>query len=414
VTELDVGMSSASRLMWPSEMKTAIAIVERAHRAGAAPEGLRELQYDAGLAWIHFPEAAGGLGLDRRLQGDVDAVMAGLGVDRRVALDIGPGMAAPTIALHGSRELWDRYLKKIFLGRERWCQLFSEPGSGSDLAGLSTSATRNDDEWVVSGQKVWTSNAHLADRGILVARTDPGVPKHQGLTYFVVDMRQPGVTVRPLRQMTGSAEFNEVFLDGVRVPDRDRIGDVGSGWRVAMTTLTNERISISSSPRSFGFDVMSFLLDGVRSGRMCLTTSQRDALMRLYTEQRVLEWSNRRFGSLPSEVAELPFGSLGKVAIASLNQRLSSFAMNVIGAAAMTGFDYTRSAGGDQPDADSQARNQFLRSRANSIEGGTSEINRNVIAERILGLPQETRMDKGIPWRDVPRNPLRKLEGDRS
>ena len=157
---------------------------------------------------------------------------------------IGPGMGAPTVASHGTPEQRARYLRPLFTGEEVWCQLFSEPGAGSDVASLSTSAVRDGDEWIVNGQKVWTSLGHLASRGLLLARTDPDAPKHRGLTYFICDMHAPGVDVRPLRQMTGQAEFNEVYLTDVRIPASDRIGDVGDGWRVSMTTLMNERVTI--------------------------------------------------------------------------------------------------------------------------------------------------------------------------
>ncbi|RMH81853.1 MAG: acyl-CoA dehydrogenase, partial [Actinomyces sp.] len=208
-------------------------------------ETFRGRQFDLGLAWVHFPEGRGGLGAPPRLQKRVDARLREAGArpptDRHF---FGLTMAGPTMVMHGSDALLDRLLRRCFTGEDAWCQLFSEPGAGSDLAGLACRAVRDGDEWVISGQKVWNTLAHIADRGMLVARTDPDVPKHKGLTYFALDMHAPGVEVRPLVQMTGEAEFNEVYLDEVRVPDADRIGDVGEGWRVAMTTLMNERVTI--------------------------------------------------------------------------------------------------------------------------------------------------------------------------
>ncbi|GAA4956033.1 hypothetical protein GCM10023238_23330 [Streptomyces heliomycini] len=215
-------------------------------------------RFDAGLAWVHFPEGLGGLGLPRSLQAVVDAELEAAGAPdndpRRIG--IGLGMAAPTILQYGTQEQKRRFLKPLWTGEEVWCQLFSEPGAGSDLAALGTRAVREGEHWVVNGQKVWTSSAHLARWAILIARTDPDVPKHRGITYFVCDMTDPGVEVRPLRQITGEAEFNEVFLTGVRVPDAHRLGEVGDGWRVAQTTLNNERVAIGGMrlPREGGHD----------------------------------------------------------------------------------------------------------------------------------------------------------------
>ena len=220
-------------------------------------------RFDAGLAWVHYPEGLGGLGVSRTLQSIVDAEFAAAGSPSNdpERNGIGLGMAAPTILAYGSDEQQKRWLRKLWTAEEIWCQLFSEPGAGSDLAALATRAVREKGDgeagggWVVSGQKVWTSQAHQARRGLLVTRTDPDVPKHQGLTYFAVDMTAPGVEVRPLRQLTGEAEFNEVFLTDVRIPDEDRIGQVGEGWKVANATLMSERVSIGASraaPRESG------------------------------------------------------------------------------------------------------------------------------------------------------------------
>ncbi len=203
-------------------------------------------RFDAGLAWVHFPVGLGGLDAPRSLQAAVDAELAAAGAPsnepRRIG--IGLGMAAPTILRFGTPEQKQRFLRPLWIGEEVWCQLFSEPGAGSDLAAAGTRAVRDGDDWVVNGQKVWTSSAHTARWGILLARTDPDVPKHQGLSYFVCDMTAPGVDVRPLRQITGEAEFNEVFFNDVRIPDEHRLGDVGQGWQVAQTTLMNERVAI--------------------------------------------------------------------------------------------------------------------------------------------------------------------------
>src|SRR5512138_2627291 len=195
-------------------------------------------QFDLGLGWVHFPEGNGGLGLSPKLQNVINQrVLAAGGPLPYARNPIGYGMCAPTIVTHGSDAQKQRYLRPLFTGEEVWCQLFSEPGAGSDVASLSTRAVRDGDEWVISGQKVWTTLAHVARWGLLVARTDPDVPKHKGLTYFVVDMQAPGVEVRPLYQITGEAEFNEVYFTDVRIPDAERLGEVGEGWRVSLTTL---------------------------------------------------------------------------------------------------------------------------------------------------------------------------------
>ena len=210
------------------------------------PEEFFGRRYDLGLAWVHFPEGRGGLGVAPNLQRLVDERLARAGAPPAGSRQFfGLTMAGPVMVTHGSESpAATGCCGRRFTGEVAWCQLFSEPGSGSDLAGLASRAVRDGDEWVISGQKVWNTLAHLADRGMLVARTDPDAPKHKGLTYFALDMHAPGVEVRPLRQLTGEAEFNEVYLTEVRVPDADRIGDVGDGWRVAMTTLMNERTTI--------------------------------------------------------------------------------------------------------------------------------------------------------------------------
>src|SRR5918994_973886 len=213
-------------------------------------------QFDAGLAWVHFPEGNGGLGISPKFQRTVnERIVAAGGPTPYYRNPIGHGMGAPTVVTHGSEEQKQRYLRPLFTGEEIWCQLFSEPGAGSDVAGLSSRAVRDGDEWIVNGQKVWTTLAHLARWGMLVARTDPDQPKHKGLTYFVVDMHAPGVEVRPLYQITGEAEFNEVYFTDVRIPDAERLGEVGEGWRVSLTTLMNERVAIGGqvAPRGGGF-----------------------------------------------------------------------------------------------------------------------------------------------------------------
>ena len=364
-----------------------------------------ESQFDAGLAWVHFPEGSGGLGVAPKLQRLVDQALAKAGapapdVARNI---IGHGMAAPTIVAHGTPEQRARYLRPLFSGEEIWCQLFSEPGAGSDLAGLATRAVRDGDEWIVNGQKVWTTLAHIARFGLLVARTDPDVPKHRGLTYFICDMQAEGVDVRPLRQMTGDAEFNEVYFNDVRLPDELRLGGEGDGWRVSMTTLMNERVSIGGGRASRGSGAIAVAVD-VWKSIGCTDPARRDRLMKLWVAAEVNRLTNVRAGQMRRVGTPGPEGSVAKLTFAELNQAISELCVDLMGAEGQLYGDY------DNPRRESVSfyagdpRYFFLRSRANSIEGGTSEVLRNVLGERVLGLPGEPRTDKDLPWRDVPRS----------
>ncbi len=375
----------------------------------ASAEEVRGRQFDLGLAWVSFPEGSGGLGVRPDLQRIVDRRLSDAGVLSHVArVFFGLTMAGPTVVSHGSDEVKARLLRRAFTGEDVWCQLFSEPGAGSDLAGLATLAVRDGDEWVVTGQKVWNTLAHMADRGMLVARTDPMVPKHRGLTYFALDMHAPGVEVRPLRQMTGVAEFNEVFLSEVRVPDADRIGDVGDGWRVAMTTLSNERTTIGGGggapPRGSGSIAEAVRL--FRSQGRPRGAVERDRLMRLWIESEVLRLTNVRASQNRKAGNPGPEGSIAKLMFAEVNQRIFELCTDLLGADALIGYDYTmrRSDGLGLVGPPGTARAFFLRSRANSIEGGTSEIQRNILGERLLGLPGDVRVDKELPWAEVPRS----------
>ena len=368
----------------------------------------RGRQYDLGLAWVHFPEGFGGLGLRPVLQRDIDRRLHGAGAKLPGARHFfGLTMAGPTIVTNGDEALRQRLLRRAFTGEDAWCQLFSEPGAGSDLAGLATKAVRDGDEWVVSGQKVWNTLAHVADRGMLVARTDPEAPKHKGLTYFALDMHAPGVEVRPLRQITGEAEFNEVYMTEVRVPDDDRIGEVGEGWRVAMTTLMNERTTIGGGggapPRGSGAiaEAVRIWDDEVAHK----SPAMRDRLVRLWIEAETLRLTNIRAGQNRKAGNPGPEGSIAKLRFAEVNMAIYELCVDLLGADGQVGFDYemrrAESLGLTGPPGTS--RTMFLRARANSIEGGTSEIQRNILGERVLGLPGEPRIDKDLPWSQVPR-----------
>ncbi len=377
--------------------------------ASTDPVEFRGRQYDLGLAWVHFPEGSGGLGVPPTLQRQVDERVFGAGAAPPASREFfGWTLAAPTVATNGDEALRERLLRRMFTGEDAWCQLFSEPGAGSDLAALATRAVRDGDEWVISGQKVWNTLAHIADRGMLVARTDPEVPKHKGLTYFALDMHAPGVEVRPLRQMTGEAEFNEVYMSEVRVPDADRIGDVGDGWRVAMTTLMNERTVIGGGggmPRRGSgaiAEAVRIWQDEVADHHPAM----RDRLMRLWIETEVLRLTNVRASQNRKVGNPGPEGSIAKLGFAEINKAVYELCVDLLGPAALEGYDYTmrraESLGLVGPLG--MARQMFLRSRANSIEGGTSEIQRNILGERVLGLPGEPRVDKELPWSQVPRS----------
>lgn len=357
-------------------------------------------RFDAGLAWVHFPVGLGGLGAPRQLQSVVESALAEAGApdNEPRKIGIGLGMAAPTILAFGTEEQKRRFLRPLWTGEEVWCQLFSEPGAGSDLAALGTRARRDGDDWLVTGQKVWTSSAHNARWGILVARTDPDLPKHQGLTYFICDMTDPGVEVRPLRQITGEAEFNEVFLSDARVPDEHRLGAVGEGWKVAQTTLMNERVAIGGRPIPREGGMVGAVAGTWRERPDIRTPELHDRLLALWVESEALRLAGRRLGQQLAVGTPGPEGSAMKLAFARLAQQLSGLEVEMLGEDGLRYDDWTMRRP-DQVDLTGrEAGYRYLRAKGNSIEGGTSEILRNIIAERILGLPSEARVDVTVPW----------------
>ncbi len=371
----------------------------------------RAARFDAGLAWIHFPEGQGGLGMRPNLQRIIERRMREAGAEPTDPTTFFMSLAGPTISTHGSEEQKKRFLKPMFTGEERWCQLFSEPGAGSDFAGLACKAERDGDEWIVSGQKVWNTLAHLGDWGMLVTRSNPELPKHKGMTYFALDMHAEGVEVRPLRQITGEAEFNEVYITEVRIHDDNRIGDIGEGWRVSLTTLMNERSAIGgSSGGSTSKPGMGPISDAVNLWKNLPEEKQNkatlDRLMSLWAKAETLRLTNQRASQSAKAGNPGPEGSIGKLASAELNKAIYELCMDLMGPAGQIDFDYTFR----RPDILSTdgaihgPRYAFLRVRANSIEGGTSEIMRNILGEQVLGLPGEPRVDKEIPWSAVPRS----------
>ncbi|GAA1112880.1 MULTISPECIES: acyl-CoA dehydrogenase family protein [Streptomyces violaceusniger group] len=362
-------------------------------------------RFDAGLAWVHYPAGLGGLDAPRSLQAVVDAELAAAEAPdndpRRIG--IGLGMAAPTILGFGTDEQRQRLLRPLWTGEEVWCQLFSEPGAGSDLAALATRAVRDGDDWVVDGQKVWTSSAHLARWAILIARTDPDQPKHRGISYFICDMTDPGVEVRPLRQITGEAEFNEVFLTGVRIPDSRRLGEIGEGWRVAQTTLMNERVAIGGGrvPREGG--MIGLVADTWRERPELRTHDLHQRLLRLWVESEAARLAGERLRQQLAVGQPGPEGSAMKLAFARLNQRISALEVELLGEEGLLYDDWTLRRPELVDFTGREAGYRYLRAKGNSIEGGTSEVLLNIIAERVLGLPPEPRTDKDVPWKDLPR-----------
>ncbi len=370
-------------------------------------EQLLGARFDAGLAWVHFPTRMGGLGASRSLQGMVETrlVQAGWPPPDAGRNGIGLGMAAPTLVAYGTPEQQQRFLRPLFTSEETWCQLFSEPGAGSDLAALATRAVRDDatGDWVVNGQKVWTSGAHTARFAILVARTDPAVPKHEGLTYFVCDMHQPGVEVRPLRQLTGEAEFNEVFLTDARVPDAHRVGNVGEGWRVATATLDHERLAIGGGRPARESGMVGRVSRTWRENPPRRTPGVHDRLPGLGVAAVVAGVVGVRLGQRLAAGGPGAEGSAVKLVFARLAQQLSGLEVELLADDGLRYSDWTMR----RPDAvDFTGRDagyRYLRAKGNSIEGGTSEILRNILAERVLGLPPEPRADRGVPWKEIPR-----------
>jgi len=391
----------------------------RGFLAGHDPAAMGRLEFlrarfDAGLAWVHYPAGLGGQGLPRALQQAVDAEFAAAGApgNHPERIVIGLGMAAPTILAFGTDEQKRRWLRPLWTGEEVWCQLFSEPGAGSDLASLATRAVRDTGTgtdgtdgtggWTITGQKVWTSSAHVARWALLVTRTDPDVPKHKGMTYFACDMTAPGVEVRPLRQITGEAEFNEVFLTEVPIPDSDRIGEVGAGWQVATGTLMNERVAIGGSaiPREGG---IANAVATWREQPELRTAGLHDRLLRLWADTEVARLAGERLRQQLAVGQPGPEGSAAKLVFARLNQEISAFEVELAGEAGLRYDDWTMRRPDEVNFYARDAGYRYLRARGNSIEGGTSEILRNIIAERVLGLPPEIRLDKDVPWKDLPR-----------
>jgi alkylation response protein AidB-like acyl-CoA dehydrogenase len=378
---------------WRAEVRSFLE--EHREELGGAEKALevakarQALVYDAGFVGVTWPVEVGGRGGTPMRQAIIDQEMSRLDLPALVNL-IGIGMCGPTVIVHGSDDQKQRYLKRLLRADDIWCQLFSEPAAGSDLAALRTKAVRDGDNWLVNGQKVWTTRAHQSDYGILLTRTDPDVPKHRGLTMFVVDMKAPGVTVRPLRQMSGGADFNEVFFDDVVIPDTERLGEVGDGWRVALTTLMSERLSLGGGGTEIGPRVETVArhiaehLDALSPDRQALA---RQELGRAYVAVLGARYTGYRQQSKVSR-GELPGpeASAGKLSGTRSARDLADLAVRVLGDDARVGGGFWQ---------DLQAGLPGM-----AIAGGTDQVLRNIIGERVLGLPAEPRADKGVPFKE--------------
>ncbi len=373
---------------------------DREDEAGEAEEakGWRRRRFDAGFGWISGPEEFGGRDLPQSYERVYNSVESLYRTPNMGVFTISLGMVAPTILAHGIPEVRERYLRDLYRGDMVACQLFSEPGAGSDLASVTTRAVRDGDEWVISGQKVWTSAAHLAEIGEVICRTDPDMPKHKGLTMFVVDMHAPGVEIRPLRQMTGGASFNEVFFDEVRIPDTHRLGDVNTGWSVALTTLMNERSSIGAGGGGGGGGLFSprrlhAMLEHFGHGENAVLIDQ---AAQLYTNFTVAKWNNQRAldkirqGQLPG-----PEMSTAKLALTNNLKAYTEWAAGVLGPRITA----------DGGEWGAYAFSKMLTGVPGMrVAGGTDEVMRNIVAERVLGLPKDPGIDSTTPFKDLPTN----------
>ena len=350
----------------------------------------------AGMAGLTWPKKFGGREASPILQVIYNQEEEAFSVPRGL-FEIGLGMCIPTMMAYAKPEQLDRYVAPALRGEEVWCQLFSEPAGGSDLAALRTRAERDGDDWVINGQKIWTSGAHLSDFGIVVVRTDPNVPKHEGLSFFFLDMKSPGVDIRPIHQMSGARHFNEVFFTDVRVPDAQRLGGVGQGWKVSLTTLMNERLAVGEVPRPEVDDLVALSRTVVLDGEPAIRNAAvRERIAEWYARSQGLKFTRfRTMTALSRGETPGPENSIAKLVNASKQQDIARFGLDLMGHAGLTIDDAL-------VEAHAMFQSALLSSPSLRIAGGSDEILRNIIAERVLGLPPDIRADKGMPFNKVP------------
>lgn len=354
---------------------------------------------DGGWACIRWPEEYGGRGADAIQQVILGQEEAKVDAPETGVFGIGQGMAAPTLMTWADEDAKTRFLPRLASGEDIWCQLFSEPAGGSDLAALRTKAERDGDDWVINGQKIWTSGAHYSDWGILVVRTDPNVPKHKGLSYFYLDMKSPGIEIKPIKQISGDANFNEVYFTDVRIPDSQRMGEVGQGWQVALTTLMNERASIGAGGGGTKYSSVRRLAEQVNiNGKPAIEDSHvRAKLASWYVEESGLKYTAyRTLSALSRGEVPGPENSIGKLVGGPKAQDMASFAIDLLEQQGIVRDRETDEA------FEALFQDTYMSIPGLRIAGGTDEIMANIIAERVLGLPQDPRADKGIPFTDVP------------
>jgi alkylation response protein AidB-like acyl-CoA dehydrogenase len=392
----------------PAEWRRAAAHGAASARTAAEYEAWYPTFGGSGMAVPMWEPEHGGLGVGEEVARAIDAALAPYRLRRLNPLGLNNTAAA--LLSHGTEEQRRRFLPPIVRNEERWCQLFSEPGAGSDLASLACRAELDGDEWIVTGQKVWTTWAAESDFAILLARTDPSAPKNRGITYLLLDLHQPGVEIRPLRQITGETEFNEVWLDGARVPDAHRVGAVDDGWKVSASTLSSERHMVSGAGsgggigRLGGIGADEAITLAVERGRWA-DPLVRQRLVALWAEERIRGWTNLRVrATVDARGTPGPAASIGKVHQATLNQRIQAAVVDLLGVDATAWIGEPAPGPAAYGDALVPEVRGLLRSTANSIEGGTTEINKNILGERVLGLPREPDSWRGRPWNEVPRS----------